>query len=93
MQASAVPNAAAADANMLKAFTKFEHQPIVEQCVGCNHVRVAGDSAFCKSWAEPEGKWQLGICNFATHQKLATVADTKRINPLKAAKRAAAGKA
>jgi hypothetical protein len=38
-------------------------------------------------------QWDLGICNYATHvEKEAPVVAKANINPLKAAKRAAAGR-
>jgi hypothetical protein len=36
----------------------------------------------------PEAKWRLGICNFATHAKPEVKIVKIRVNPLKAAKRA-----
>jgi hypothetical protein len=39
---------------------------------------------------QPETKWRIGICNFATHAKPEIAVVTIRVNPLKAAKRASA---
>ena len=41
----------------------------------------------------PSAKWNLGVCNYATHvEKEAPVVAKAKVNPLKAAKRAAAGR-
>jgi hypothetical protein len=53
---------------------------------------VEGDF-FCVTSANPAAKWNLGICNFATHvEKGAPVVAQAKVNPLKASKRAAAGR-
>ena len=41
------------------------------------------------SFAEPEAKWQYGLCNYATHQKVERRVVEQKINPLKLAKRQA----
>ena len=41
-----------------------------------------------KSYAMPDAKWRLGICNFATHVKPELKVGTVKVNPLKASKRA-----
>lgn len=65
---------------------------IVEKCEGCGRVREVQGQSFCSSYANPASKWSLGVCNFATHAKVATTGDKVKVNPLKAAKRAAKGK-
>ena len=43
--------------------------------------------------ANSAAKWNLGVCNYATHvEKEAPVVGKIKVNPLKAAKRAAAGR-
>ena len=66
--------------------------PIVEQCEGCERVVETNNVKFCKTYAFPDAKWRLGICNFATHKKVEIAVSTIKVNPLKAAKRASGGK-
>ena len=61
--------------------------PVVEQCDGCERIIEVDSNKYCKSYALPESKWKLGICNFATHQKPEIKIVAVKINPLKAAKR------
>jgi len=67
---------------------------IVEQCEGCGRVTEYGDRKFCAVYPHPAMKWRSGICNFATHVKKEVPKDEsgKKINPLKAAKRASRGR-
>lgn len=67
-------------------------QPIVEQCEGCDHIQPWPTGRYCARYASPAAKWQMGMCNMATHAKLATKTEEKRVNPLKASKRGAAGR-
>ena len=80
-------NAPAADAATAARFAKFGFQPVASQCVGCGHIRLSGDVAYCNSYANPAGKWAAGMCNFATHAKIEKKVDNKMVNPLKASKR------
>ncbi len=80
-------NAPAADAATAGRFAKFGFQPIVSQCVGCNHVRLVDGVGHCNSYANPGAKWAGGMCNFATHAKIEKKVETKVLNPLKASKR------
>ncbi len=80
-------SAPAADAATASRFSKFGFQPIVSQCVGCNHVRLVDGVGHCNSYANPGAKWAGGMCNFATHAKIEKKVDTKVLNPLKASKR------
>jgi len=64
---------------------------IVEKCEGCAHVLDVGDKHFCQAFPEPSSKWALGDCNFATNVEKKFAAERK-INPLKASRKAAAGK-
>ncbi len=67
--------------------------PVVEQCDGCERITEANNNKYCRTYAYPEAKWRLGVCNFATHKKpeIAAVGKVK-INPLKASKRASGKK-
>ncbi len=66
-------------------------KPVVEQCDGCERIRIFEESNFCGAYPNPERKWVGARCNFATHIKVAAKASAK-VNPLKASKRAAKGK-
>ncbi|MDA3972109.1 MAG: PxxKW family cysteine-rich protein [Desulfobulbaceae bacterium] len=61
--------------------------PVTEQCEGCDRIIEVESAKYCKSYAIPEAKWKLGICNFATHVKPEIKVVTVKINPLKASKR------
>jgi len=61
---------------------------VVDKCEGCERVIEEDGSRYCKTYVNPEAKWKLGICNFATHQKPEIKVAKVRINPLKASKRA-----
>lgn len=61
--------------------------PVAEQCNGCDRVIEVESNKYCQSYAMPEAKWKLGICNFATHVKPEIKTIAVKINPLKAAKR------
>lgn len=64
--------------------------PIIDRCNGCDRVIERNENKYCKTYALPESKWKLGICNFATHEKLEVAVSKVKVNPLKASKRAAA---
>ena len=66
--------------------------PIIDKCEGCERIVEANNNKYCQTFAFPDAKWRLGICNFATHKKPEIVVSTIRVNPLKAAKRASGGK-
>lgn len=66
--------------------------PIIEKCTGCDRVIERNDQKYCKTYATPEAKWKLGLCNFATHQKAEFSTAKVKVNPLKASKRAAGKK-
>lgn len=65
---------------------------IAEQCVGCAHVQEIGDAKFCKAYADPASKWQFGSCNLGTHVVRKLGGEAKKVNPLKASKKAMKGK-
>ena len=67
---------------------KGSFKPIIDKCEGCERIVEEDGVKFCKTYANPEAKWRLGICNFATHQKPEIKVAKARINPLKASKRA-----
>ncbi len=67
-------------------------QVIVEECQGCNHIVKGSIGDVCAVYPNPAAKWASGLCNFATHKKIDLKTEDIRVNPLKAAKRAAAGK-
>ena len=59
---------------------------------GCTY-NGGHEDFYCTTSANPSAKWNLGVCNYATHvEKEAPVVAKAKINPLKAAKRAAAGR-
>ena len=64
----------------------------IDKCDGCDRIVEANAQKFCSTFAVPEAKWHLGLCNFATHAKQEIVTTTTKVNPLKASKRAMAGK-
>lgn len=69
-------------------YSNRDFKPVVEKCDGCERIVEESGTQFCKTYQNPEAKWKLGICNFATHQKPEIIVAKVRINPLKAAKRA-----
>ena len=75
---------------MAEAVAKLQgsFKPIVDKCEGCERIVEEDGVKHCKTYMNPEAKWRLGICNFATHQKPEIKVAKVRINPLKASKRA-----
>ena len=66
---------------------------VVEACEGCANTITLEEGTFCTKAPNPEAKWARGKCNFATHIKTAEeIPNDKKLNPLKASKRAAAGR-
>ena len=63
-------------------------QPVTEKCDGCERIVEEDSAKFCKTYKDPEAKWRLGLCNFATHAKPEIIVQKVRVNPLKASKRA-----
>ncbi|MFO7761524.1 MAG: PxxKW family cysteine-rich protein [Thermodesulfobacteriota bacterium] len=61
--------------------------PIVEECEGCDRIIKVNNNKYCKTYAFPEAKWRLGLCNFATHKKLTIKGGQKKVNPIKSSKR------
>ena len=72
--------------------------PIVEECLSgddekaCEHIVEFPKGKFCAKFPNPENRWERGRCPLATHIKVDFEAPLeKKLNPLKASKRAARG--
>lgn len=74
------------------SFPSGKCNTIDERCDGCGHTMESEGGRYCKVYADPTSKWMLGTCNFATHIEAAAATESKAVNPLKASKRAAAGR-
>lgn len=61
--------------------------PVVEQCKGCNVI----ENGFCRAYANPEYKWSGGLCNHRDVPEVKLTTVQKKMNALKASKRAKAG--
>lgn len=70
----------------------FQCHPVVEACAGCTNIVEIKETLVCKVYPEPEMRWMIGSCPLATHVEQKVVDKAQKINPLKASKRAAAGK-
>ena len=75
---------------VVKSYSERDFKPVIEKCTGCERIVEESGTQFCKTYMQPEAKWRVGICNFATHAKPEIEVVTIRVNPLKAAKRASA---
>jgi len=75
---------------VMKSYAEKNFRTIIDKCMGCERIIEENGVQFCKTFMQPEAKWRLGICNFATHAKPEINVVTIRVNPLKAAKRASA---
>ena len=73
-------------------YSDGKFQQIIDKCEGCERIVEESGSKYCQTYLNPEAKWRLGICNFATHQKPEIKVAKVRVNPLKAAKRASKSK-
>ncbi|MDH4320740.1 MAG: PxxKW family cysteine-rich protein [Desulfobulbaceae bacterium] len=69
-------------------YTSGTFSPIIDKCDGCERAITVDATKYCKSYVNPEAKWRLGICNFATHAKPEITVAKIKVNPLKASKRA-----
>ncbi len=68
-------------------------EPVVEACESCGNIKEIDTDYYCVTSANPAAKWSHGTCNYATHvEKESPVIAKTKVNPLKAAKRAAAGR-
>ena len=67
-----------------------ECHPVVEACQDCTHIETFGNGNYCRIYAEPAMKWSPGPCNMSTHTngREEKAGPTKKLNPLKASKRA-----
>ena len=72
--------------------------PVVEDCLSgddenvCEHILEFPKGKFCSKFPNPENRWERGRCPLATHIKVDFEAPLeKKLNPLKASKRAARG--
>jgi hypothetical protein len=63
---------------------------LIDKCLGCERVKKE-DPDTCGSYGLPESKWTNGNCPLATHVKKEEE-KKKNVDPIKASKRAAAGK-
>ncbi|MEW6440737.1 MAG: PxxKW family cysteine-rich protein [bacterium] len=64
--------------------------PVIESCSGCSNVEAFPQGQYCRVSPEPSLKWNSGKCNMATHlEKAQEQSPIKKVNPLKASKRAA----
>jgi len=66
--------------------------PIAEHCEGCARVQEYPTGKYCNASPDPAIKWARGLCNIATHIKKEEKVEALKVNPLKASKRAAAGR-
>lgn len=67
--------------------------PIVEECGDCQRIMEFPTGKYCISFPEPRLKWQKGaICPLATHVKREYQVSGRKLNPLKASKRAMANR-
>ena len=64
--------------------------PVIEACQDCGNIETFPNGSFCRVYAEPALKWSPGPCNMSTNGngKEEKEAPTKKLNPLKASKRA-----
>ncbi len=67
-------------------------QPVVAQCEGCKRTETVGSEVRCLVFLNPVYKWSVGACNMATHVQSEVVQSAKKLNPLKASKKAARGR-
>lgn len=69
-------------------------QTVIEECEGCERVVEGTIGRVCSVAPSPQRKWtnDLNLCNFATHRKIEIQSVETKVNPLKASKKAAAGK-
>ncbi len=65
-------------------------KPVIEACSGCSKVKEYAVGQYCAASPEPAIRWKSGKCNLATHVKEAAGSNNKKINPIKASKKAAA---
>ena len=65
---------------------KMENLKIVDKCNGCDKVK---ENETCERFYDPSFHWEDDqICAFASHIKREVKKEKKKVNPLKASKRA-----
>lgn len=74
-----------------KTFSGAKAFVIVDQCVGCANVIEHEGTSYCKAYKDTSAKWMFGNCNLGTHVQR-KLEETKKVNPLKASKKAMKGK-
>ena len=62
-----------------------------ERCNGCNKLVEVDGEIKCKTYPNPAAIWKRGNCPLGTHI-VKVKEEKKRVNPLKASKRAKKGK-
>ena len=72
---------------LIGLIAKGQFLPATDDCNGCGHLRSHEEAQFCKTYASPQRKWELGMCNFATHKRIEKTEEARSLNPLKASKR------
>jgi hypothetical protein len=67
-----------------------ECHPVAEGCQDCGNIEIFPNGNFCRVYAAPAQKWNPGPCNMSTNGngKEEKVESGKKLNPLKASKRA-----
>jgi len=72
--------------------------PIVDECLkgdddkACENIVDMPNGKYCTKFPNPESRWERGHCPLATHVKVDfSTPIEKKLNPLKASKRAAKG--
>jgi hypothetical protein len=68
------------------SFNGGQCRPVVDQCQGCAQIKEYSAGQYCLTYGNPDAKWKIGSCSFATHLKQEKVSE-KKLNPLKASKR------
>jgi Family of unknown function (DUF6811) len=67
-------------------------QNVIGECEGCERIVEGTIGKVCSVAPSPERKWAAGLCNMATHRKVEIKTVEAKVNPLKASKKASAGK-
>jgi len=63
--------------------------PVIDKCEGCKNVDVYDNITYCRAYMKPEAKWIDGRCPLCTVKIVIVQKDEKKLNPLKASKKAA----
>ena len=73
-----------------KTFSGSPAYAAVENCTGCANIIEHDGKSFCKTYKDTAAKWMFGQCNLATHVSR-KAEEARKINPLKASKKAMKG--